>query len=252
MGWWFLGGVWIEFMLCRFIMFMYSVCGIGVVERVSVFIVFLLLVMVSLLFIILGRLCSCCNFFFWFMLKWCFLFMIIRLRFLNLMLFESRWWVLIRMFIWFVFSLVRILCVCLLVVKCESFFICIGRFLKCFINVVVCCLVSSVVGISIVICLLCLIIWCVVCRVILVLLKFMLLEIRWLVGVGFFRLCMVFLSVVIWFLVSLNLKFFLICLFYLGCGLKVLLGVICWVVYCISSLVVIFLVFLWVFFLVLV
>lgn len=107
---WWVGGVVIIDRLCILFIVIFSVCGIGVVVSVRIF-----------MFVCIVLMC-----FLWCILKWCFLLIISRFKFLNLMLFCSSLCVLIRILIFFFVIFVRI-CVCFLVLwKWEIILIWIG------------------------------------------------------------------------------------------------------------------------------
>lgn len=107
---WFGGGVVMIERLCSLVIVMFNVCGIGVVVSVS------RCMLVCMVFSV----------FFWCMLKCCFLLIIIRFRFLNFMFGCSRWWVLMIMLIVLVVIFFSLVLIFLLVLNCDSIFICSG------------------------------------------------------------------------------------------------------------------------------
>lgn len=233
-GCWFFGGVVRVDILWMLVMVIFSVCGMGVV-----FMVRMLMLVFSFLSVFLCLMLNCC-----------FLLMIIRFRFLKMICLVRMWCVLIIMLIVLLRSFCSVSWIFLLVWNCDSVCIFIGKFVKCFVNVFMCCLIRSVVGMSIVICLLFWIVLNVVCIVILVLLKFMLLESSWFIGIGCFMLVLILLIVCSWFCVFVNGNVF----FSLCCqgvfGLNVCFLVFMCVEYSLMSLIVMLWMVLWVLFLV--
>lgn len=156
---WFIGGVVMRDRFWIFVIVNCNVWGIGVVVNVKIWIFC----------------CNCLRCFLWVILNFCFLLMMIRLSFLNWIFFVSKVCVLIIILICLFVILFCVLFVLFVFISCDNWCMVIGYFLNWLEKVWWCCCVSNVVGVIMVIWRFFIMVINVMCKVILVLLKFILL-----------------------------------------------------------------------------
>lgn len=114
----FVGGVVIIDRLCILFIVMFKVCGIGVVVSVKILIL----------------VCNVLIFFFWCILKWCFLLIINKFKFLNFIFCWISLCVLIMIFNLFLVILFRVFFCFFVELKCDKILILIGKLVKWFLK----------------------------------------------------------------------------------------------------------------------